>query len=48
MDNDVRGHTNVEQREERAEVPVCLFLEADGGRERERERERERNCVAGR
>ena len=33
MDTDVRGHTNVEQREEPAEVPVCLVLQADGGRE---------------
>jgi hypothetical protein len=35
MDTDVRGQTNVEQREERAEVPVCLVLQADGVKERE-------------
>jgi predicted ATP-dependent Lon-type protease len=34
MDTDVRGQTNVEQREDRAEVPVCLVLQADGVKER--------------
>jgi hypothetical protein len=34
MDTDVRGQTNVEQREERAEIPVCLVLQADGVKER--------------
>jgi hypothetical protein len=32
MNTDVRVQTNVEQREERAEVPVCLVLQADGGK----------------
>jgi len=31
MDTDVRGQANVEQREERAEVTVCLVVQGDGG-----------------